>query len=97
MQRLKLDAQTDLNISKNIQKQRKNAKMTQEQVAARLQLMNLSINRSYYSQIELGLLNVPISMLVALKLIFQCEYADFFEGLEEQLTQSISKAEQDDA
>jgi len=32
--------------------------------------------------IELGKLNVPVSMLAALKIIFKCEYADFFAGIE---------------
>ena len=86
----------DVSIAKNIVKLRKGMKLTQEQTVAKLQLMGLNYTRSRYSLIELERLNVPVSMLVALKIIFQCEYAAFFEGLDAQLTQSISKAEQDD-
>ena len=72
----------DLSISKNIVRLRKSAKMTQDGTAARLQLMGVNISRSRLSMIELGRLNVPVSMLVALKTIFKCEYSDFFEGLD---------------
>jgi len=76
----------DLNISKNIAKLRKDAGMTQEYVAIQLQIMGLNISRSRFSMIELGRLNVPVSMLVALKIIFKCDYSKFFEGLEDMLT-----------
>jgi len=75
----------DLSISGNIVKLRKRAGMTQNYVAIQLQTMGLNISRSRFSMIELGRLNVPVSMLVALKIIFKCNYSDFFEGLEEQL------------
>ena len=75
----------DLSMSENIVKLRKQAGMTQNYVAIQLQTMGLNISRSRLSMIELGRLNVPVSMLVALKIIFKCNYSDFFEGLEEQL------------
>ena len=77
----------DFDISKNIVKLRKRAKMTQDQVAAKLQLMEINISRSHFSLIELGRNNVPISMLVGLRIILNCEYADFFEGLENRFEQ----------
>ena len=77
---------TDLDISDNIVKIRKTAGMTQNYVSIRLQTMGLNITRSRLSMIELKRLNVPVSLLVALKMIFKCEYADFFDGLERQLT-----------
>jgi len=77
----------DLNISQNIAKLRHSAGMTQNYVAIRLQTMGLNITRSRFSMIELGKLNVPVSMLVALKIIFKCDYACFFEGLAEKLTE----------
>ncbi len=75
----------DLNISRNIVLLRKKAGMTQNYVSIQLQTMGLNISRSRLSMIELGRLNVPVSVLVALKIIFRCEYAAFFEGLEENL------------
>ena len=82
---------SDLNISKNLVKLRKEANMTQDYVAIQLQTMGLNISRSRLSMIELGRLNVPVSMLVALKIIFQCDYSRFFEGLEEILVEGIGE------
>lgn len=75
----------DLNISENIVKLRKEAGMTQNYVAIRLQTMGLNISRSRLSMIELNRLNVPVSMLVALKIIFNCDYSNFFDGLEAKI------------
>jgi len=80
---------SDINISENIVKLRKAAKMTQNYVAIQLQVMGLKISRSRLSMIELGRLNVPISVLVALKIIFKCEFSDFFVGLEDKLLEGV--------
>lgn len=82
---------SDLNISKNIAKLRREANMTQEYAAIQLQTMGLNISRSRLSMIELGRLNVPVSMLVALKIILKCDYSDFFKGLEKMLTDAINE------
>ena len=79
----------DLNISGNIVKLRKAAGMTQNYVAIQLQVMGLNISRSRLSMIELGKLNIPVSMLVALKVIFRCDYSDFFQGLDAKLHERI--------
>ena len=79
----------DFTISKNIVKLRKSSGMTQNYVAIQLQVMGLNISRSRLSMIELNRLNIPVSMLIALKLIFKCEYSCFFEGLEEKLLENI--------
>lgn len=81
----------DLNISKNIVMLRKAAGMTQNYVAIQLQTMGLNISRSRLSMIELGRLNVPVGVLVGLKIIFKCDYANFFAGLEETLTSDSGK------
>jgi len=79
----------DLNISQNMVKLRKSAGLTQSYVAIQLQVMGINISRSRLSMIELGKLNVPVSLLVALKIIFRCDYSDFFAGLEEILNAGI--------
>ena len=79
----------DIGVWKNIKKLRKEAGMTQESVIAKLQLMGLNTSRSTIGMIETGRRNVPVSMLVGLKIIFNCDYADFFEGLEEKLAAGI--------
>ena len=81
---------SDINISKNIVRLRKSAGFTQDYVAIQLQTMGLNISRSRLSMIELNRLNVPVSVLVALKIIFKCEYCDFFIGLEDMLLDGIT-------
>ena len=55
--------------------------MTQEQVATKLQLLNLDITRSVYSQIENGTYNIRISILAGLAQIFQVDYNCFFRDV----------------
>ena len=50
-----------------IRELRRAVHMTQEQVAARLQLRGLDISRSIYSQIECGIHNIRVEELIALK------------------------------
>ncbi|WRS26189.1 helix-turn-helix transcriptional regulator [Oscillospiraceae bacterium MB08-C2-2] len=76
---------TDLDISDNIVRLRKASGMTQSYVSIQLQTMGLNISRSRLSMIELKRLNVPVGLIVALKMLFKCSYSDFFVGLERQL------------
>ena len=71
----------DLSIGDNIRNLRNRAGLTQEEVVAQLQVMELNISRSAYSQIEGGTYNIRVSEMVGLKKIFRAEYADFFAGL----------------
>lgn len=72
----------------NIRVLRKAAGLTQEQVVARLQLLEINISRSIYSQIECGTYNIRVEEIVALKEIFGASYDAFFEGIEEKVLQS---------
>ena len=67
---------------------RKANHLTQEQVAAKLQLRGLDVSRSVYSQIECGIHHIPADVLIALKIIFNVSYDDFFLPLEEELSAS---------
>lgn len=69
------------NIGNNLKRLRNNAKLTQEQVAAQLQIMGSNTTRSTYSRYETGELNIKISDLIGLKKIFRCRYDDFFVDL----------------
>ena len=71
----------DMQIGHNIRNLRKQAKLTQEQVVARLQLQGIEISRSSYSQIECGTYNIRVSELVALAELFQVDYNAFFKEL----------------
>lgn len=70
----------DYLIGHNIRSLRLRAKMTQSQVALRLQLANIDMSRDFYAHIESGSYNVRVSELVALRHIFNCTYEDFFAG-----------------
>ena len=72
----------DINIGKNIRKMRIATGMTQEQVAAKLQLAGCDISRSVYSQIECGTYNIRVSELIALKQLFDVDYNAFFIDLD---------------
>ncbi len=71
----------DLDLGRTIQQLRRNKKMTQEQVVAKLQLMNISISKSTYAKIETNRMNIKVSELIALKLIFNASFDDFFNDL----------------
>ena len=78
MQRIKQDAA----LGNNIREMRRAAGMTQEQVAAKLQLAGCDMSRSVYSQIECGTHGIRANELVALKKLFGVEYGAFFEGMD---------------
>ena len=76
-QRLKQDIQ----IGQTIRALRLERNLTQEQVITKLQLMNIDITRSIYSQIESGTYNIRISVLIGLSRLFQVDYNTFFQNL----------------
>ncbi len=71
----------DINIGHNIKELRQKCNMTQEQVSAKLQLEGIDMSRSFYSHIELGIYNIRVSELAALRKIFNADYNDFFKGI----------------
>lgn len=71
----------DLDIGKNIQSLRRNAKLTQDQVVAKLNLMNIEISKSTYAKIETNRMNIKVSELVALAQIFDTDFNAFFTNL----------------
>lgn len=77
MQKIRID----LNIGSNLRNLRTEQQFTQDQLVARLNLLNISISRSIYSRYETGELNIPVSVIVALHHIYNCSYDRFFENL----------------
>lgn len=71
----------DRDVGKNIQQARRNKKLTQEQTIAKLQLMEVDISRSTYAKIETNRINIRVSELIALSMIFEVEVAYFFQDL----------------
>ncbi len=68
----------------SIRKLRNAAGLTQDQVAAKLQLHGCDITRSIYSQIECGIHGIRVEELVVLKKIFGVSYDDFFKDFEQE-------------
>ena len=68
----------DLPIGKNIQKARNNKAMTQDQTIAKLHLMGVDISRSTYAKIETNRINIRVSELIALGIIFEVDFNFFF-------------------
>lgn len=71
----------DMDIGKNIQRLRNTSKMTQDQVVAKMNIMGLNISKSTYAKLETNRMNIRVSELVALKIIFDANFNDFFEDL----------------
>lgn len=71
----------DMDIGENIQRLRIRANLTQEEVLAKLQLMGIEISKSTYAKIETNRMNIRVSELVALKIIFDADFTDFFINL----------------
>lgn len=72
----------DISIGLNMKKYRVKAKMSQENVAAKLQVRGLDISREIISRMELGKYNVRVSVLLALSEIYRVPIQDFFADLE---------------
>lgn len=71
----------DISIGDNLREMRVNAKLTQEQVSARLETLGIPMSREIVSQMELGHYSIRISVLIALKQIYKVSYEDFFKNL----------------
>ena len=48
----------------------------------KLQRKGRDIGRTTYTKYETGELNIRVSVIVALRKIYDCSYDDFFSGLE---------------
>jgi len=53
-------------------------------VVAKLNLLGMPISKSTYAKLETNRMNIKMTELVALKLIFHAEYQDFFVDLQEE-------------
>ena len=70
----------DCCIGANLRRLRKQAGLTQEQVAAKLQVAGIGMSRDFYAHIEAGDYNIRVSELSALRKIYHCSFDDIFQG-----------------
>ncbi|MBC1232568.1 helix-turn-helix transcriptional regulator [Listeria booriae] len=68
-----------LDIGQKIQRLRNDSKMTQNQAIAKISVIGLNISKSTYAKLETNLMNIRISKLVVLIIIFNTEFNDFFK------------------
>lgn len=71
----------DISIGENLRRLRKEAGFSQENLAARLQVMGLPVSREIISQMELGRYSIRVSVLLALKELYHVSFDEFFTGL----------------
>ena len=72
----------DISIGANLRRLRKQSGLSQEKVATQLQLVGIDISREIISQMELGNYSIRVSVLRALKDIYQVDsFDEFFRGL----------------
>jgi len=69
-------------IGDNLRNLRNKNGLSQEKLCAELQRKGCDIARSAYAKYEAGELNVKVSVILALKEIYNCQFDDFFTGLE---------------
>lgn len=71
----------DLSIGKNLRKLRLRRDLTQEQVAAQLQVRGCNITREMYSKMECEKYSIRVSEMIALSQIFHADFNAFFEEI----------------
>lgn len=71
----------DISIGTNLKTLRQRSGLSQEEVAARLQVMGFTISREVISQMERGCHNIRVSVLLALKDIYHASFDEFFANL----------------
>lgn len=69
---------SDKIIGRNIQKARNAMDMTQEGLAAKLQILNCDISRGTLAKIEAGIRNISVEEINAIKEVLHMKYEDFF-------------------
>ncbi|MGI6013253.1 MAG: helix-turn-helix domain-containing protein [Oscillospiraceae bacterium] len=71
----------DLSIGDNLRMLRMRVGFSQEQVATQLQIMGFTMSREIISQMELGKHNIKVSVLLALRELYDASFDEFFRGL----------------
>ena len=72
----------DLFMGANLRRLRDQADISQEKLCAELQRRGCDIGRTTYAKYESGELNIKVSVIIELKKIYNCEYDEFFKGLD---------------
>ena len=79
---MKQKIRRDLHMGANLRRLRNEADISQEKLCAELQRRGCDIGRTTYAKYESGELNIKVSVIIELKKIYNCEYDEFFKGLD---------------
>ena len=71
----------DISIGSNLKALRLQNKLSQEDVAVKLQVMGFTMSREIVSQMELGRHNLRVSVLLALKELSNATFDEIFADL----------------
>ena len=74
-----MDAAVEKRIGQNIRRLREKAKITQEQLAAKLQLQGCDITRSAVAKIEVGQRHLYPDEIILIKNILRVSYEEIFD------------------
>lgn len=72
----------DRNMGDNLRRLRLDKGLSQEKLCAELQRRGCDIGRTTYEKYERGELNIRASIIIELRKIYDCEYDEFFSGLD---------------
>lgn len=72
----------NISIGENLFRLRKQKGYSQEELTVKLHLHGSTMSQNTYSKIERGERNIKISDFIALKIIYDVDYSEFFKGLE---------------
>lgn len=71
----------DISIGHNLKRLRAKSGLSQDALAAKMQLYGCSTTRDIYAQMEGGRYNIRISELLVLREIYGCDLIEFFQDL----------------
>ena len=81
-ERLQMNAEYEKKVGNNIRKMREQAKMTQDVLAAKLQLAGCDITRSAVAKIEVGQRHIYPDEIRLIKEILSTTFEKIFYGIE---------------
>lgn len=75
--------QDEYSIGNNLKRLRARSGMTQQEVAAKLEIKGIPMSREIYAQIESGRHHIKYRVLIGMKEIFNATYDEIIEGIED--------------
>ncbi len=75
-----MNKEIEITIGQNIRKARENRKMTQENLATRLQLLGCDITRSAVAKMEVGQRHIYPDEILLIKEILDIDFDEIFYG-----------------